>query len=173
MVAVFRGPAPSCEIEFMFRTRGRPGANRVPASTLVRKGYIESGVYAVRVLAVRGGRSSKVGDVVVAVGPLQVRRLEQERHPCGISAARGLIAAFSAVLGGRPPSLSDREREADGPGPAGGVAAAPEPELPPSPIPADEPPGLPLALVVGALAIFLLALGGATVAAIRTVRSSS
>jgi hypothetical protein len=177
IVVVFRGPAPSCEIAYTLRAQGRLGANRVPASALVRKGLVEAGVYAVRVVAVRGERRQHVGDVVVRLGRLEVSRLERDRHRCSTVAARGVISALPSALGGAPPSSdADDEnrpvsRNVKIPE-SGGVAAAPDIELPPQALPFPDASGPPGALVYVAVGLALLALGGIAASVVRTLRGS-
>jgi hypothetical protein len=163
-------------VAFTFRGRGRPGPNRVPASTLVRRGIVEAGIYAVRVVSVRGERRQEVGEVVVAMGRRQVRRLPTSRHTCDAAAARGLLAALPSALGGGTPFSGPGEQGgsagagAGSPASSGGVAAAPGIELPPQIPPLAEAPGPPGALVYGAVLLVLLALGGIAVSVARTLR---
>lgn len=136
----------------------------MPASALVRKGIVEAGIYSVRVVAVRGERRRKIGDVVVDVRRHEVRRLPQERHRCPARVPRGVLAAAGPALGSVPPQPPE-----GAPPRRSGVAPAPEVELP-AWLPFEEPFGLPAALFFGAIAVALIALAGMAVAVARALR---
>jgi hypothetical protein len=171
VVAVFRGPAPSCEIAYTFRGRGRSGANRVPASALVRKGLVEAGVYAVRVVAVRGEQRRRIGDIVVDVRRREVRRLSGDRHRCRAAAPRGVLAAAGPAFGiGPAPPPAEGARA---PLRRSGVASEREVELPPSPgLPSviGDLPSLAAPVLYGAIGLVLIALAAIAVRVARAFR---